>query len=316
MKLQQLRYALEVYRQNLNVSEAAESLYTSQPGISKQIRLLEEELAVPIFVRHGKRMVAVTAPGKVILETADRILREVQNIKRIGTEFADHATGTLTVATTHTQARYALTDVIAAFVQRFPQVQLSIVPVTSAVLDKMVLDGEADFAIGTELLTQHAELRKLTCYPWNRSVIVPDNHPLLALNRPLQLQDISCYPVVTYDASFPDTSRVAHAFRRAQIPLPKIVLASADTEIIKTYVRSGLGIGLVASVVFEPQKDHHLHCLNVAHLFEPSFSHIVLRQDVYLRGFGYEFLNLFAPALTRECIEAALYQPIHEDFSI
>lgn len=316
MKLQQLRYVLEVYRQNLNVSEAAEVLYTSQPGISKQIRLLEEELGVPVFVRHGKRMVAVTAPGKVILETAERILREVQNIKRIGTEFADHASGTLTVATTHTQARYVLSEAITAFVQRFPQVQLSIVPVTCAMLDKMVLEGEADFAIGTELVTQHAELRKLTCYAWNRSIIVPDNHPLLALNRPLQLADISHYPLITDEVAFPESSHVTSAFERAQQPLPTVVLASADPEIIKTYVRAGLGIGLLPSVAFDAQNDNHLHRLSVEHLFEPSFSHIILRQDVYLRGFGYAFLNLFAPMLTRERIETALYQPISEDFSI
>lgn len=316
MKLQQLRYALEVYRQNLNVSEAAEVLYTSQPGISKQIRLLEEELGVPIFVRHGKRMVAVTVPGKIVLETAERILREVKNIKRIGTEFADHASGSLTIATTYTLARYGLNQVIAEFMQRFPNVQLSVLPMNSSALDKMVLDGEVDFAIGTELANQHPELRKLSCYPWNRSLIVADNHPLLKLKRPLQLADISSQPIITYELDFQDTTNVIRAFERAHLALPRIVLASTDTEIIKTYVRLGLGVGLIATAAFDKERDQDLHCISAEHLFEPSFSHIVLRQDVYLRGFSYEFLALFAPMLTREQIEAALFEPIHEDFSI
>lgn len=316
MKLQQLRYALEIYRQNLNVSEAAERLYTSQPGISKQIRLLEEELGVPLFVRHGKRMVAVTAPGKLVLEMAERILCEVQNIKKIGTEFSDHATGSLTIATTHTQARYVLPEVVRAFMARFPKVQLSIMPVGSGLLERMVLEGAADFAIGTELLSQHAALCKLSCYPWNRSLVVPDGHPLLTLQRPLRLEDISTYPVLSYEPSFTDSSPVTQAYNRAQLPLPVIALASADPDIIKTYVRSGLGIGLLASAAFDQERDRHLHCLGAEHLFAPSFSHVILHQNVYLRGFGYEFLALFAPKLTRTYIEAALYEPFGEDFSI
>lgn len=316
MKLQQLRYAVEVYRQNLNVSGAAEVLFTSQPGISKQIRLLEEELGVPLFVRHGKRIVAVTAPGKVVLETAEHILREVSNIKRIGTEFADQGTGALTIATTHTQARYVLPDVVAQFAAQYPHVQLSILPASPPFLDKMVLDGDADFAIGTELTQEHAELRKLSCYAWNRSVVVPDGHPLLKLQRPLSLQDIAAYPLVTYEFAFQRESHIARAFHQAQITPPKVVLASADTDIIKTYVKLSLGIGLLASMAFDAKEDKGLHLINAEHLFEPSFSHVVLRHDVYLRGFGYAFLSLFAPTLTRERIEAALYTPLDVDFSI
>ncbi|WP_066568190.1 CysB family HTH-type transcriptional regulator [Snodgrassella sp. CFCC 13594] len=316
MKLQQLRYAVEVYRQNLNVSDAADALFTSQPGISKQIRLLEDELGVALFVRHGKRMVAVTAPGKVVLETAERILREVHNIKRIGTEFADQGAGSLSIATTHTQARYALPKVVSAFVAQYPQVQLSILPASPGALDKMVLDGEADFAIGTELAQQHPELRKMSCYAWNRSVVVPNGHPLLSLTRPLSLQDIANYPLVTYEFAFQRDSHIARAFAHAHIQPPPVVLASADTDIIKTYVKLGLGIGLMASMAYDAVEDEGLQRISAEHLFEPSFSHVVLRQDAYLRGFGYAFLALYAPTLSRERIEAVLYAPLHDDFSI
>ncbi len=316
MKLQQLRYAVEVYRQNLNVSDAADALFTSQPGISKQIRLLEEELGVPLFVRHGKRMVAVTAPGKVVLATAERILREVQNIKKIGTEFAAQDRGMLTIATTHTQARYALPAVVAQFVAQYPQVQLSILPASPSLLDRMVLDGEADFAIGTELVAEHPELRKLSCYAWNRSVVVPEGHPLTNLSRPLELADIAAWPLVTYEFAFQKDARIARAFAQAQVAPPNVVLASADTDIIKTYVRLGLGIGLMASMAFDAGKDEGLCLISAEHLFEPSFSHIVLRQDAYLRGYAYAFLQLFSDKLTRERIEAALYAPLEPDYSI
>lgn len=316
MKLQQLRYAVEVYRQNLNVSEAAEVLFTSQPGISKQIRMLEEELGVPLFIRHGKRMVAVTAPGKVVLETAERILREVQNIKRIGTEFADQNIGSLSIATTHTLARYALPKVISAFVECYPQVQLSIHTASPKAISHMVLDGEVDFAIGMEMESEHPELRKLGCKAWNRSIVVPDNHPLLDLKRPLRLEDITAYPLITYDIAFSEQSKIARAFTQESCQLPRVTLASADTDVIKTYVAQGLGIGLLATMAFDSKQDEGLQLISAEHLFEPSFTQIILRQDVYLRGFGYEFLALFAPGLTRSRIESALYSSYEEDFSI
>ncbi|MCO6526672.1 CysB family HTH-type transcriptional regulator [Snodgrassella sp.] len=316
MKLQQLRYAVEVYRQNLNVSEAAEVLFTSQPGISKQIRMLEEELGVPLFIRHGKRMVAVTAPGKIVLETAERILREVQNIKQIGTEFADQNIGSLTIATTHTLARYDLPEVVSAFVKRYPQVQLNIQTASPKIITHMVLDGEVDFAIGMEIEIEHPELRKLSCGAWNRSIIVPDNHPLLSLKRPLRLEDIAAYPLITYDIAFSEESKIARAFAQEDCNVPRVVLASADTDVIKTYVAQGLGIGLLASMAFDSRLDQGLQLISAEHLFEPSFSQIILRQDVYLRGFGYEFLALFAPGLTRARIESALHSSFEEDFSI
>lgn len=316
MKLQQLRYAVEVYRQNLNISDAAEALFTSQPGISKQIRMLEDELGVPLFVRHGKRIISVTTPGKIVLETADRILREVQNIKRIGTEFADQDMGSLTIATTHTQARYVLPKVIQTFATRYPLVQINIVPASSTAINHMVLNGEADFAIGAEMVSDHPELYKLSCFAWNRSVIVPDGHPLLSLTRPLSLQDISAFPLITYDYAFDDHSHIARAFVQANCDYPKVILTSPDSEVIKTYVLNGLGIGLAASLAFDQQRDQGLQQINAEHLFEPSFSQVILRKDAYLCGFAYEFLAMFAPMLTRSRIESVLYGSFDEDFSI
>lgn len=316
MKLQQLRYAVEVYRQNLNISDAAEALFTSQPGISKQIRMLEDELGVPLFIRHGKRIVSVTAPGKIVLETADRILREVQNIKRIGTEFADQTMGSLSIATTHTLARYTLPNIVKAFAEQYPLVQLHILPASSKAINQLVLSGEVDFAIGAGMVTDHSELHKLNCYAWNRSIIVPDAHPLLSLNQPLCLQDIAAYPLITYDDAVEKHSDIAHAFAQGQCNQPQIVLTSPDSDVIKTYVLNGLGIGLVATQAFDQKRDQGLNRINAEHLFEPSFSQVILRKDAYLRGFAYEFLALFAPMLTRSRIESVLYGTFDEDFSI
>lgn len=316
MKLQQLRYAVEVYRQNLNISDAAEALFTSQPGISKQIRMLEDELGVPLFTRHGKRIVAVTAPGRIVLDTAERILREVQKIKRIGTEFADQEIGSLTIATTHTQARYVLPRVIKSFAAQYPSVQLNILPASSKALIQLVLNGEVDFAIGAEMIAEHPELHKLSCFAWNRSIIVPDAHPLLSLNRPLQLTDISAYPLITYDYALEEYSDVAHAFAQGEGEPPQIVLTSPDAEVIKANVLNGLGIGLTATMAFDLQRDQGLQQISAEHLFEPAFSQIILRKDAYLCGFAYEFMALFAPMLTRSRIESVLYGNFDEDFSI
>ena len=316
MKLQQLRYTLEVYRHNLNVSEAAEALFTSQPGISKQIRLLEDELGIQIFIRNGKRVVAVSEPGKQVLQVAERMLRDAQNIKKIGAEFSEQDAGSLTIATTHTQARYVLPKIIADFVARFPKVQLSIKQGPPNTICDMVMNGDADFAIATEEIDDYPELSKLPCYQWNRSVVVPDGHPLLDLNRPLRIADIAQYPLVTYEFAFTGQSRIARGFIRAGSPPPHVALSAVDTDVIKTYVRLGLGVGLIASMAFVPEEDKGLNLINAEHLFEPSTTQIALRQDSYLRGFAYDFIQLFEPSLSRERISQILYAPINEDFSI
>ncbi|WP_373740271.1 CysB family HTH-type transcriptional regulator [Neisseria sp.] len=316
MKLQQLRYALEVYRHNLNVSEAADALFTSQPGISKQIRLLEEELGIQIFIRSGKRVVSVSQPGKAVLELSERILRDVQNIKNIGSEFTEQDSGSLTIATTHTQARYALPATVSEFVRRYPKVQLSIRQGSPATVADMVANGDADFAIVTENLETQSDLRKLPCGEWNHAVIVPQNHPLLDCKNPLSIEDLASFPLVTYEFAFNGGGSIERAFHKARLERPKVALSAADTEVLKTYVRLGLGVGLMAKMAYDAENDSDLQLVDAAHLFEPSPTWIALRSDTYLRGYTYEFIGLFSPKLTRETIDKILYSPIEEDFSI
>lgn len=316
MKLQQLRYALEVYRHNLNVSEAADALFTSQPGISKQIRLLEEELGIQIFIRSGKRVVSVSQPGKAVLEISERILRDVQNIKNIGSEFTDHDSGSLTIATTHTQARYALPKIVAEFVKNYPKVNLTIKQGSPSAIAQMVSSGEADLAIITERIDDHPELGKLSCYEWNHAVIVPHDHPLLDCRNPLSLKDLASFPLVTYEFAFNSGSSIARTFNKAHIEQPDVALSAADTDVLKTYVRLGLGVGLMAKMAYDPIVDQDLQLIDAAHLFEPSPTWIALRTDTYLRGYAYDFIQMFAPKLTREVVDRILYTPVVEDFSI
>ncbi|GAA5783876.1 transcriptional regulator [Chitiniphilus shinanonensis] len=305
MKLQQLRYLVEVAKQGLNVSEAAEKLHTSQPGISKQIRLLEDELGVQIFIRNGKRVVDVTAPGREILRISERILMQARNLKRIGEEFVNVEGGSLTIATTHTQARYALPPTVKAFLERYPKVRLSIKQGSPTQISEMVVEGEADLAIATEGIDHYPELAMLDCYDWNRDVVVPSGHPLASLGRPITLEDVCGYPLITYDFAFTGRSRINQAFENAGL-VPNVVLTAIDTDVIKTYVRLGLGIGLIASMAFEPEHDLGLTAVEAGHLFEKSTTHIGVRKDAYLRGYAFDFIQLFAPHLTREVVRENL----------
>ncbi|AUH49957.1 HTH-type transcriptional regulator CysB [Chromobacterium sp. ATCC 53434] len=305
MKLQQLRYLVEVAKQGLNVSEAAEKLHTSQPGISKQIRLLEDELGIQVFIRNGKRVVSVSAPGKEVLRISERILREAQNLKRVGDEFSRESEGALTIATTHTQARYALPQAIAEFVRRYPKVRLSLKQGSPTQICDMVVSGEADLAIATEGISLYKELAMLPCYEWNRSLVVPRGHPLAALDREITLADIAAYPIVTYDFAFAGRSKINKSFSDQGLT-PNVVLTAIDTDVIKTYVSLGLGIGIIASMAFEPERDHNLVAIDAGHLFDPSTTKIGIRKDAYLRGFAYTFIELFAPHLHRREVDSAL----------
>ncbi|WP_137936326.1 HTH-type transcriptional regulator CysB [Chitinivorax sp. B] len=305
MKLQQLRYLVEVAKQGLNVSDAAEKLHTSQPGISKQIRLLEDELGVQVFIRNGKRVVDVSPPGREILRIAERILREAGNLKRVGEEYANESVGSLTIATTHTQARYALPSVIHRFVELFPKVKLSIKQGSPTQICEMVVAGEADIAIATEGIELYPELAMLPCYTWNRSVVVPEGHPLLSLGHNVALEEIATYPIITYDFAFAGRSKINKAFETRGIT-PNVVLTAIDTDVIKTYVALGLGVGLIASMAFEPERDVGLRSIDASHLFEPSTTRIGVRRDAYLRGYTYAFIELFAPHQTRVAVEEAM----------
>jgi len=296
MKLQQLRYIWEVAHHELNVSATAQSLYTSQPGISKQIRLLEDELGVEIFARSGKHLTRVTAAGEQILQTAGEILRKVETIKRIGQEFSNQKKGALSIATTHTQARYALPAVISGFIRQYPDVALHMHQGSPMQIAEMAADGTVDFAIATEGLELFDDLLMMPCYRWNRCVVVPKGHPLT--QRPLTLQALAEQPIVTYVFGFTGRSRLDEAFDREGL-IPKVVFTAADADVIKTYVRLGLGVGIVAQMAVDEEQDSDLVKLDASGLFEPSVTKIGFRRGTFLRGFMCDFIERFAPHLTR-----------------
>jgi LysR family cys regulon transcriptional activator len=304
MKLQQLRYLAEVARRDLSVSAAADALFTSQPGVSRQIKLLEDELGVEIFVRHGKRLTALTEPGRAVLAIAERILVEAANLKRAGEEFANERLGTLTLAATHTQARYALPKAVAAFKRRYPDVQLVIHQGNPSQICEMVVRGEAEFAVATEQIAQYADLVSLPCYQWNRCVVVPARHPLARV-KPLTLEAVAKYPIVTYDFAFANRSLVEKAFEQRGLA-PRVVLTALDSDVIKTYVELGLGVGIMAAMAFDAKRDHGLKALDAAHLFESSTTRLGIKRGAYLRRYAYEFIELFAPRLPRTVVEPAV----------
>lgn len=311
MKLQQLRYVWEVTRHNLNVSATAQSLFTSQPGISKQIRLLEDELGVEIFARSGKHLTRVTPAGQAIVELASEVLRLTENIKEVAQEFSDERRGSLSVATTHTQARYALPPVIGEFTRQYPDVALHMQQGTPKQIAHMVSEGQADFAIATESLGLFNDLVLLPCYRWNRCILVPQGHPL-AKEGKLTLEAIARHPLVTYVFGFTGRSQLDDAFRDKGLT-PNVVLTAADADVIKTYVRLGLGVGIVAGMAVDPQHDSDLVALDASHLFASSTTKIGIRRGTFMRGYMYDFLKGFAPHLDRDIVDAALAAgPRHE----
>ncbi|MEH6472938.1 MAG: HTH-type transcriptional regulator CysB [Halopseudomonas sp.] len=303
MKLQQLRYICEVAKHDLNVSATAQSLYTSQPGISKQIRLLEDELGVEVFARSGKHLTRVTQAGQSILEIASEILRKADTIKQIAQEFSDERKGSLAVATTHTQARYALPSVISGFIEKYPDVSLHMHQGTPMQIAEMAADGTVDFAIATEAMSHFSNLVMMPCFRWNRSVVVPKDHPLAQVSK-LTLEEVAKYPIVTYVFGFTGRSKLDDAFNRLGLE-PKVVFTAVDSDVIKTYVRLKLGVGIIASMAYEPEIDSDLVALDASHLFESSSTKIGFRRGTFLRGYMYDFIQGFAPHLTRELIDAA-----------
>jgi len=304
MKLQQLRYLCETAYQGMNLSKAAKNLHTSQPAISKQIQMLEEELGVDIFVRNGKRIVQITPPGQMIIKIAARMLRDADNLKKIAQEFTNEAGGTLTIATTHTQARYALPPVIKRFTARYPKVKLILRQGSPTQISALVTSGEADIAIATEAIDQFQELVLLPCYEWNRCIIVPPKHPLLKLKE-LTLEAINQYPIITYDFAFTGRSKINQAFESRGLE-PNVVLTAIDSDVIKTYVELGLGVGILANMAFDAKRDKTLKSIDASHLFEPSTTRIGISRNSYLRGYIYDFIEMFAPHLNHVNIQAKL----------
>lgn len=303
MKLQQLRYVWEVSRHNLNVSATAQRLYTSQPGISKQIRLLEGELGIEIFARSGKHLTRVTPAGQTVIDLAGQVLHLVNNIKQVAQEHNDENQGTLTLATTHTQARYVLPEIIKQFGERYPGISLHMHQGNPRQIAQMVCDGQADIAICTEALTQFNDLAALPWYRWNRSVLVPKGHPLCDEEH-LTLEALAKYPLVTYTSGFTGSAQLAENFLAKGLE-PNVVLTAADADVIKTYVRLGLGVGIVAHMAAEAT-DTDLVAIDARHLFDYSVTRIALRRGAYLRKYMYDFIERMAPHLTRERVDEVM----------
>lgn len=304
MNLQQLRYLCAVVDHGLNVSDAAEALFTSQPGISKQVRQLEDELGLSVFVRQGKRLAALTPAGEVVVATARRALRELANMKSVAEEFRGEDSGTLSIATTHTQARYVLPTVLRAFATRYPKVRVVLHQGNPMQVAEQTARGEADIGIATEALSDLPELVTLPCYEWNRVVITPKRHPLLKM-QPLTLEGLAKFPIVTYDFSFTGRSAINAAFSAKGLE-PNVVLTALDSDVIKTYVELGMGVGIIAQMAFDPARDTQFEKLDAGHLFAPSTTRMGLRHGVFLRGFVYAFIALFAPRYDRAAVDAAL----------
>lgn len=303
MKLQQLRFLIEVVDNGLNVTIAAERLYTSQPGVSKQIRLLEQELGFAIFERSGKRFIGVTQAGESIVRAARNVLLEAENFRRISEELTDDEAGTLTVATTHTQARYVLPRVVAEFIRRFPRVRLSIREVDPNRVADTVRRGDADIGIATEALADTPGLVTLPAYRWKHLLIAPPGHPVL-VEKSLSLKALAQYPLITYDPAFSGRTRLDEGFLRAGVR-PNLVITAVDSDVIKTYVGMGLGVGIIAEVAFDPQRDTGLEAVDVGHLFGTNTTRIAFRHGSRPRRFSLVFAELLSPSLTPEIISTA-----------
>ena len=313
MNLQQLRYVSEVARRGLNVSEAAQALHTSQPGVSKQIRALEDELGSAIFVRQGKRFTAITDAGREIVASIDRILAELLNLKAVGEEFANTAKGTLAVGVTHTQARYALPPVITQFKKSFPEVKLKLLQGNPHQLARMVLDGEADVAIATEALEAYPALVNLPCYTWHHCVVVPEGHALTRMGK-LTLEAIAAYPIVTYDPTFAGRTALDRTFAARGL-FPEVALTALDSDVIKSYVSLGLGVGIISSRAFRPGKDEGLVALSCDHLFPLQTTRLAYKRGAYLRGYTVEFIRLFVPNMRAQDLKQ-LETAAGDNFSI
>ncbi len=304
MKLHQLRYVSEVVKQGLNISAAAEALHTSQPGVSKQIQLLEDELSLQIFERHGKRLTGITEPGRNIVELAERVMRDMENIKKVGDEFSHEDIGTLTIATTHTQARYRLPAAVKAFMEKYPQVKLNIHQGNPTQVSEQVQSGEADIGIATEAISHYDKILCLPAYQWNRCVVVPQGHPLIK-DVPLTLKKLTAYPLITYDFAFTGGSLVSRVFNQEGLE-PNVVLTAIDADVIKTYVGLGLGVGLLANMAYDAERDANLVAIDAKHLFPDSTTFVGVRRDAYLRKFAYDFIQLLAPSFDRRAVNESL----------
>lgn len=305
MNFQQLRSVRETVRRGFNLTEVAQALYTSQPGVSRQIRELEEELGVQIFVRAGKRLTGLTPPGESLMPIVEKLLFEADNLRRAGLDFSTSDQGRLSIAATHSQARYALPQVVRDFRSRFPQVVLHLHQGSPQQVAQMLLSGEADIGVATEALSTHDELVTLPCYRWTHSIVVPPGHALLDIEGPLTLEQLVQHPIITYEQGYTGRAHIDEAFAREGLA-PDVVLSAMDADVIKTYVELGMGVGIVASIAVDAERDRHLRLLDAGHLFEVNLTRLGLRRGAWLRGYAFHFIESFVPTLTRDVVAQAL----------
>ena len=305
MNLHQFRFVQEAVRRDLNLTETAKALFTSQPGVSKAILELEGELGIDIFARHGKRLRRITEPGREVLKSIEVIMREVGNLKRIGDEFSKQDAGTLSIATTHSQARYFLPGPIAQMRKRFPKVTISLHQGTPEQVAKMVSEEVGDFGLATESLNDFADLVTLPCYEWQHVLVLPAGHPLASLDR-ITLEDLAPLPLISYHPSFSGRKRIDQAFATRKL-VPDIVLEAIDADVIKTYVKLGLGVGIVAEIAMrEEAQGSELVSRPVGHLFGVNVARIAFKRGAYLRNFVYAFVETLSDRLTRNLVERAM----------
>ena len=308
MNVQQFRFVRETIRQGFNLTQAAKTLHTSQPGVSKAIMEFEQEIGVQIFERHGKRIKGLTRPGQAVAAVVERINHEIENLKKVSAEYAKQDQGSLVVACTHTQARYALPAIIPAFREQFPKVKLALAEGSPTQLAQMVLEGHADLAIATESLAQTPGLASLPCYRWAHAVVFKPTHPLAkryTANGTLTLADLAEFPIVTYDLGFSGRRNIDEAFHTAGLR-PEIVLAAIDADVIKTYVGVGLGIGIIAGMAHDSKQDKELISVPVGHLFGEQTARVAVRQGEFLRDYVYTFIAMLAQELKPEEIRRLL----------
>ena len=296
MKLQQLRCVYKIVQNDFNISKAAESLHTSQPGVSKQIQLLEDEVGIRIFQRNGKRLTGLSDAGIDLYKSISEIIREVSNIKNISHEHENDNTGSFTIATTHTQARYKLPKVVEAFVKKYPKIDLNIHQGDPSQVTEQILKGDADVGIATESIGHNANIICIPCYSWNRVLVFPKNHALSSIKE-ITLQNIASYPMITYDYAFTGSTIVSKVFKEANIS-PNIMLTAIDADVIKTYVELNLGVGLIAEMAYDKNKDSTLEIRDVSHLFPTSTTYIGIRKETFVRGLVYDFIKMFTPDIT------------------
>ncbi len=305
MNLHQFRFVQEAARRNLNLTEAAKALHTSQPGVSKAIIELEEELGVEIFARHGKRLKRITEPGTHVLKSIELIMREVGNLKRIGEQFSLQDSGTLSIATTHTQARYFLPEPVAQLRKRYPKVQVVLHQGMPEQVARMLLDDVAEIGIATESLAEHEELVTLPCYEWQHVLVVPTGHPLAAVERPT-LEQLAAYALVLYHPTVTGRTRIDQAFARARLK-PTVALEAIDSDVIKTYVRVGLGVGIVTELAMRTEPlEPDLVWRPLGHLFGANMTRVAFKRSAYLRHFVLAFAEMLSPRLTGALIERAM----------